>query len=69
MGPRCLDLGLLALEAPRCGQGVGRGVRSMGDHVNMELRHGARRALDRPDRAGLVEVVGEIGDVHRAWAR
>ena len=69
MGPSGLDRALLALEAPRCGQGVCRGVRSMGDYIHMELRHGARRALDGADRAGLVEEVGEIGDVHRAWAR
>ena len=38
----------------------------MGHHVDQELRHGACRTLDRGDRAGLVEEVGQVGDVHQA---
>jgi hypothetical protein len=35
----------------------------MGDHINIELRHGARWTFDRVDRAGLVKKVCEVGDV------
>ena len=38
----------------------------MGDHVDMELRHGERGPIYRADRAELVEEMGEVGDVHRA---
>jgi hypothetical protein len=37
----------------------------MRDHVDMELRHGTCGTVDRADRAGLVEEVGEVGDIHR----
>ena len=37
----------------------------MGEHVDMELRHGAGGTSDRTDRAGLVDEVGDVRDVHR----
>jgi hypothetical protein len=40
----------------------------VGDHVEVELRHGAGGPFDRADRARLVEEVCEVGDVHRAPA-
>ena len=66
MAPDSLDRTLLALEAPRRRKNLVRGVGGMGDHVDMELRHDARGTFDGADRAGLVEEVGEVGDVHRA---
>jgi hypothetical protein len=35
----------------------------------MKLRHRTRRALDWANGAGAVEEVGQIGDVHPAWAK
>lgn len=36
----------------------------MCDCIDVELSHHASRALDRANRAGLVEKVREVGDVH-----
>lgn len=48
---------------------MSRGIRNMGDYVDMELRHSACRTLDWADGARLVEKVGELGDVRREWSR